>query len=309
MVVNPEVHDSGYRNGIGDRMELRDIEIFLTLAEELHFGRSAERLHVSPARVSQAIKKQERAIGAQLFERTSRQVRLTPVGEVLLQRLKPAYEGTKEALAEVINVARQSAGTLTPGVMGAQMHDMAPALTRFRARHPSAELRFREVFFSDPFGALRAGEIDAVTTWLPVREPDVTVGVVLREEPLNLMVAADHPLARQESVSMEVLGDHIVPRLKGPIPTYWETSVLPTRTPAGRPVRRGPAVTTFYEILALVAAGDAVCPVPDEGRRYNAQTDVVYLPLHDAPPVQWALIWRTDRATPLVRALAQAATD
>ncbi|MFF1916622.1 LysR family substrate-binding domain-containing protein [Streptomyces sp. NPDC058239] len=228
---------------------------------------------------------------------------------MLLQRLKPAYEGTKEALAEAINVARQSAGTLTLGVMGAQMHGMAPVLTRFRARHPSAELRFREVFFSDPFGALRAGEVDAVTTWLPVREPDLTVGVVLREEPLNLMVAADHPLARQESVSLEVLGDHIVPRLKGPIPTYWETAVLPTRTPAGRPVRRGPAVTTFYEILALVAAGDAVCPVPDEGRRYNAQTDVVYLPFYDAPPVQWALIWRTDRTTPLVRALAQAATD
>lgn len=73
----------------GGRMELRDIEIFLTLAEELHFGRSAERLHVSPARVSQAIKKQERAIGAQLFERTSHHVRMAPVGEVLLQRLKP----------------------------------------------------------------------------------------------------------------------------------------------------------------------------------------------------------------------------
>ena len=293
----------------GGRMELRDIEIFLTLAEELHFGRSAERLHVSPARVSQAIKKQERAIGAQLFERTSHHVRMTPVGEVLLQRLKPAYEGIQDAIAEVTTVDRHTAGTLTLGVMGAQMHDMAPVLTRFRARHPSVQLRFREVFFSDPFGALRAGEVDAVTTWLPVREPDLTVGVVLREEPLNLMVCADHPLARQESVSTEVLGDHIVPRLNGPIPAYWEAAVLPARTPAGRPVRRGPAVTTFNEILALVAAGDAVCTVPDEGRRYNAQTDVVYLPLHDSPPVQWALIWRTDRATPLVRALAQAATD
>ncbi|WP_392749156.1 LysR family transcriptional regulator [Streptomyces sp. LN590] len=290
-------------------MELRDIEIFLTLAEELHFGRSAERLHVSPARVSQAIKKQERAIGAQLFERTSHHVRMAPVGEVLLQRLKPAYEGIQEAMAEVTASARHSAGTLTLGVMGAQMHDMTPVLTHFRARHPSAELRFQEVFFSDPFGALRAGEVDAVTTWLPVREPDLTVGVVLREEPLNLMVAADHPLARQESVSLEVLGDHIVPRLSGPIPSYWEAAVLPARTPAGRPVRRGPAVATFNEILALVAAGDAVRTVPDEGRRYNAQTDVVYLPLHDAPPVQWALIWRTDRATPLVRALAEAATD
>lgn len=116
----------------------------------------------------------------------------------------------------------------------------------------SAELRFREVFFSNPFGALRAGEVDAVTTWLPVREPDLTVGVVLREEPLHLVVAADHPLARQESVSMEVLGDHIVPRLNGSIPSYWETAVLPARTPAGRPVRRGPAAATFHEILALV---------------------------------------------------------
>ncbi|WP_329374705.1 LysR family transcriptional regulator [Streptomyces sp. NBC_01483] len=290
-------------------MELRDIEIFLTLAEELHFGRSAERLHVSPARVSQAIKKQERVIGAQLFERTSRQVRMTPVGEVLLQRLKPAYEGIQEAIAEVTTIARHPAGTLTLGLMGPHMHDMRPVLTHFRARHPSVELRFKEVFFSDPFAALRAGEVDAVTTWLPVREPDLTVGVVLREEPLHLMVAADHPLARQESVSMEVLGDHIVPRLNGPLPAYWESAVLPARTPAGRSVRRGPAASTFYEILALVAAGDAVCTVPDEGRRYNAQPDVVFLPLHDAPPVQWALIWPTDRATPLVRALAEAATD
>lgn len=67
-------------------------------------------------------------------------------------------------MAEVATVARHSAGTLTLGGMGAQMHDMAPILTQFRARHPSAELRFREVFFSDPFGALRAGEVDAVTT-------------------------------------------------------------------------------------------------------------------------------------------------
>jgi DNA-binding transcriptional LysR family regulator len=100
---------------------------------------------------------------------------MTPLGEVLLQRLKPAYEGIQEAIAEVTANVRNSAGTLTLGVMGAQMHDMRPVLARFRARHPSVELRFKEVFFSDPFGALRSGEVDAVTTWLPVREPDLTV--------------------------------------------------------------------------------------------------------------------------------------
>jgi Bacterial regulatory helix-turn-helix protein, lysR family len=84
--VNLSVHDRK-----GEAMELRDIEIFLTLAQELHFGRTAERLHVSPARVSQAIKKQERLIGAELFTRTSRNVRLTPVGERLRADLAPVY--------------------------------------------------------------------------------------------------------------------------------------------------------------------------------------------------------------------------
>jgi DNA-binding transcriptional LysR family regulator len=290
-------------------MELRDIEIFLTLAEELHFGRSAERLKVSPARVSQAIKKQERRIGAPLFERTSRHVRMTSLGEELHRRMKPAYEGIQAAMAEVTAMARRSPSALTLGVMGAQMHEMRSVLTRFRARHPAVELQFKEVFFSDPFGALRAGEVDAAITWLPVREPDLTVGAVLREEPLHLMVAVDHPLAGQESVSMEVLGDHEVPRADGPIPAYWESTVLPACTPAGRPVPRGPAVSTFYEVLALVATGSIVCPVPDEGRRYHAQPDIVFLPIHDAPPVQWGLIWRTDRATPLVHALAEEATE
>ncbi|MGP3776055.1 LysR family transcriptional regulator [Streptomyces sp. SDT5-1] len=290
-------------------MELRDIEIFLTLAEELHFGRSAERLNVSPARVSQAIKKQERRIGALLFERTSRQVTLTPIGEELHQRLKPAYESIQTALAEVTAIARRPPAALTLGMMGAQMHEMRAVLDLFRTRHPGVELRFKEVFFSDPFSALRAGEVDAAVTWLPVCEPDLTVGVVLREEPLNLMVNASHPLARRESVSLEVLGDHVVPSVAGPVPDYWPRSVLPDRTPAGRPVRRGPAVATFYEVLALVASGEVVCTVPDEGRRYHAQPDIVYLPLRDAPPVQWGLIWRTDRATPLARALAETARE
>ncbi|MFE6972714.1 LysR family transcriptional regulator [Streptomyces sp. NPDC057682] len=290
-------------------MELRDIEIFLTVARELHFGRSAERLHVSTARVSQAIKKQERLIGARLFERTSRQVRLTPVGELLQRRLRPAYEGIQDAVTEATAFARVSVGTLTLGVMGAQTHELVPALNRFRARYPSAELRFREVFFSDPFTALRAGEVDVVTTWLPVREPDLTVGALLREEPLRLMVSAHHPLAGRESVSLEVLAEYPVPRVGNSVPAYWEAAVLPERTPSGRPVPRGPEVTTFYEVLALVATGEAVCTVPDEGRRYHALDGIVYLPVHDAPPVQWGLVWRTDRVPPLARALAGAAEE
>ena len=75
-------------------MELRDIEIFLTLAEELHFGRTAERLRVSPARITQAIKKQERQIGAPLFERTNRTVRLTSLTARSMSWISPCRLGS-----------------------------------------------------------------------------------------------------------------------------------------------------------------------------------------------------------------------
>ncbi len=96
-------------------MELRDIEIFLALAEELHFGRTAERLHVTSSRVSHAIKQQERRIGTALFERTSRTVRLTPAGEQLYQILRPAYEGIIDGIEKISVSVGESGGTLTLG--------------------------------------------------------------------------------------------------------------------------------------------------------------------------------------------------
>lgn len=101
-------------------MELRDIEIFLALAEELHFGRTAERLHITPSRVSHVIKKQERRIGAPLFERTSRTVRLTAVGERLYQTLQPAYQRIIDGVEEVTAAVGDARGTLTLGSMGPQ---------------------------------------------------------------------------------------------------------------------------------------------------------------------------------------------
>ena len=285
-------------------MELREIEIFLTLAEELHFGRTAERLHVSVSRVSQSIRKQEREIGAPLFERTSRRVELTTVGEVLRAGLRPAYVGIGDAVSAASAAARRMTGTLTLGFMGAQAHRLEPVLERFRARHPGAELRFHEVVFSDPFAALRRGDVDLLATWLPVEAPDLTVGPVLQEEPLRLMTAVDHPLAAARRADVEVLAEHAVPAVRGAPPPSWMAAVLPERTPSGREIPRGPAASTYQEILALVAAGGVICPVPDEGRRYYPWPGVVYLPLDGAPPVRWALVWRSSGSTPLVRAFA-----
>ncbi|SFR83293.1 transcriptional regulator, LysR family [Agromyces sp. CF514] len=274
-------------------MELRDIEIFLTLAEELHFGRTAERLHVSVSRVSQAIRAQETEIGAPLFTRTSRRVTLTRVGETLRSGLRPAFDGIEATIAAARAAARDDSQQLTIGLMGAQAHDLAPVLEAFRATHPLAEVRFREVFFADPFGPLRHDEVDLMINWLPVDEPDLSVGCVLREEPLNLIVSTRHPLAGRDSVSLEELGDLVVPAIAAP--DTWLAGAMPTETPSGRPIRRGSPVFTFSEVLAVVAEGGVVCPVPDEGRRYFPWPGVTYVPFHDAPPVRWALLRRTAR--------------
>ncbi|GII58261.1 LysR family transcriptional regulator [Planotetraspora thailandica] len=286
-------------------MELRDIEIFLTLAEELHFGRTAERLHVSQARVSQSIKRQERRIGATLFERTSRTVLLTPVGRRLREDLQRGYELIQAGIAAATAAGRGLSGTVRLGLMGALGPQMRGVIEAFRARHPDCDVRTLEFHFGDPFGALRGGRVDLQLLWLPVREPDLTVGPVVLTEGRLLAVPAGHPLAGRASACLDDLADQVVFGPGRGLPPYWEEAMVPLRTPGGRPVPRGPAVRTFPEALALVAAGQGVTVLNEHVARHHRHPGVVCLPIHDAPPTEWALVWRTTGESAHVRAFAQ----
>ncbi|WP_386413230.1 LysR family transcriptional regulator [Streptomyces polyrhachis] len=290
-------------------MELRDIEIFLTLAEELHFGRTAERLHISQARVSQAIAKQERRIGAALFERTSRRVTLTAIGERLHTDLDAGYRQITEGLRRAAETARGAAGTLSLGIMGPLAHDIAHVTALFRERRPHCELSFREAHFSDPFGPLRAGEVDVQLTWLPVREPDLTVGPELLVEPVALAVAPGHPLAGRPYVTLEDLGDCELMQPTAPVPDYWLRTLRPAHTPGGRPIRSGPRAATIQEAFAMVAAGLCATVVFAPVTRHYPRADIDFVPIRDAEHSRWALVWRTAHETALVRALAEAALD
>ncbi|MGN9907630.1 LysR family transcriptional regulator [Phytohabitans sp. LJ34] len=291
------------------RVELRDIEIFLTLAKELHFGRTAERLRISQARVSQSIKQQERRIGGALFERTSRSVRLTPLGERLRDRLDAGYGEIMAGIDEAAAAARGQVGTLTIGTMASGHHRIAGVLDLFRQRHPQCELRMREILPTDPFGGLRAGRVDVAMVWLPVREPDLAVGPVLHTEQLTLAVASDHPLAGREQVEMEALGDHPVVYPDGPIPEYvWEAHT-PSATPAGRPIRREIAVATLEEAFTAIASGSVVSPIGVDAAATRRRGDITFVPLTDGPILRYALVWRRTDETLLVRAFVQAATD
>ena len=223
--------------------------------------------------------------------------------------LRIGYQQILDGVARAGSAARGASGVFTLGLHGTHAHEYADIINLFRARYPNVDLRFREMHFSDPFGPVRAGEVDVATTWLPVREPDLTVGPQLRSEPVVLAVSAGHPLAGRSSVTMEDLGDWIVPQTEPWVPEYWVALLTPPHTPGGRPIRRGPKVTTFQETLAVVASGDAICPVHGESVRYYQRPGVVFVPIQDAPIGTWVLVWCAERESALVRGFAQAARD
>ncbi|GIE89836.1 LysR family transcriptional regulator [Actinoplanes regularis] len=283
-------------------MELRDIEIFLTLAEELHFGRTAERLRVSQARVSQSIKQQERRIGGALFERTSRNVRLTPLGRQLRDDLHPHFHGLHEGLQRARLAAQGSTRALRLGMVSWNYPDLQPFFDALVVRTGCA-VQVRSVEFGDPFGPLRAGDIDAAILWLPVREPDLSVGPVVYTEPIVLATSATHPLTRQETVSYEDLADCVV--MGGCSPDYWREALVPSHTPSGRLIPIGPSVTNGQQMLPILASGEAVSPAHAHGRYYANAPGITYLPIRDAPPARFALIWRTAAETQLIRTFAE----
>ncbi|GII34313.1 LysR family transcriptional regulator [Planotetraspora mira] len=289
-------------------MELRDIEIFLTLAEELHFGRTAERLRVSPARITQAIKKQERQIGAPLFDRTSRTVRLTPLGRQLCDDLWPVYSGLQDGMRRAKLAAQGVTAVLRVGMIPLNAHELRPYWDTFRTRHPQWKLQIQHAPFIDPFAGLRRGDLDILICWMPVEEPDLTVGPVLFADPRVVAVAADHELTRRTSVSLEMLADF--QHSDGPsIPDYWADSFCPFYTRKGRPIERGPLVRNTEEIFTLTSTGELVNLFPAHMTRYWNRPDIAYLPVSDIDALPYALVWRTETENERIRALAQVAAD
>jgi DNA-binding transcriptional LysR family regulator len=290
-------------------MELRDIEIFLTLCEELHFGRTAARLHLTQARVSQSIKQQERRIGGPLFERTSRNVRLTALGEQLRDDLQPSFHALRRGVRRAQETARGITGRLRVGMINYNAHELRLFGDAFRTLHPQWDVRVRHNHFIEPFEPLRAGQVDVLVTWLPVEEPDLTAGPVIFTEPNLLIVASDHPLTRRATVSLEDLGDFPVTDPIKPVPDVWENAYQPFETPRGRPIPRGVSVTTWEDTMTYVAAGELVSFSGAHAARFSARPDVVYLPLAEEPTLNWGLVWRTDAEDDLIRAFVQVVRD
>lgn len=282
-------------------MERYEIETFLALAEELHFTRTAERLLVSPGRVSQTIKQVERRLGGALFERSSHHVALTPVGEQLYAELLPAHRAMRRAVQNAAAACTGISGVLRVGFTTPWAGALfLRAVEAFHSRHPRCTVKLQELTYNAALPALRDDDVDLVVTVLPVDDPAIIVGPVVFSEPRALVVPAGHPLAAQEAVSLEDLA--ALPLIMaGGMSRAWLDAHFLRRTPQGRPVRQGPIAGGWQEVLTLVGAGKGASVAPVRAELYHARPDVVYLAIEDVPPFDYALLWRDAGDTPRLR--------
>lgn len=283
-------------------MERDELECFLILAEELHFGRTATRMRLSRARVSQLVQRLERRLGAPLFERTSRTVLLTELGARFREDVEPHHRALERALARTAAAARGIGGTLRVGFADSLTGEIAiRAVDDLRAAYPELAVEICETSFTDPFTRLRDRYYDVQLMELPVREDDLAKGPTLLTEARVLAVATGDPLASRPWLTMDDLAETALLQVEGDVPEYRRP---PGRTPEGRPIPAGPGITSLQEGLMLVAAGKGALLTGAHTAAHQPRPGIVYLQILDAPPVRYGLTWRADEQSAAVEAFA-----
>jgi DNA-binding transcriptional LysR family regulator len=276
-------------------MELRTLRYFVAVAEELHFGRAATRLHMTQPPLSRAIRQLETDLGAALLRRSPAGVTLTPAGTALYGEARTLLEHADRTRARVAAAAGDQ--TLTIGTLVDSVQLAGDRLAAaFRARHPEAGVRIREADFTDPTSGLRAGLVDVAVTRAPFDDAGITTRV-LRTDPIGVVLRTDDPLAARATLRLADLAGRRWFRLpEGTDPVwraYW--------TVAG-PAGDGPVVRTVQECVQAVLWNGTVGLAPLD---HALTGGVTLVPLADMPPSRLVLAWRSADAGPLVRSFVE----
>jgi DNA-binding transcriptional LysR family regulator len=287
-------------------MELREIEAFLAVAEELHFGRAASRLYRSQARVSQLVRSLEGRVGARLFERSSRRVALTPLGSSLAAELRTPHEQLRDAVQRARLAATRVGGLLRVGFYSVLIGNLlSSGLQRFQRQHREATVSLIGLPWNDLLGPLRRDEIDVLAAWVPLGAPDLVQGPVICWQDRVLIVAADHVLAGRRAATLEDVADHGAYELVPPFPEPLRSAVLPPATPCGRPIDRQP-VTSFTHVLTLLPHSRRVHASVVAAQQLLDRPGLAFVPIPDLPPLAAGLVWRSAAETATILAFAEA---
>lgn len=261
-------------------MELRHLRYFVVLAEELHFGRAARRLAISQPPLSVAIRQLEESVGARLFERNSKEVRLTPAGGVLQISARLLLRQAEEAALEARDVSQGSAGRLRIGFVGAMLYRGLPqALAKFQAKHPAVRITLAELNSGEQIAELLHDRLDVGFVHTS-RMPAELSHALLVSEPFVACLPVGHRLARRRKVATASLRDEpFVLFSRNASPDYHER-ILSICADAGfRPEVRH-EVRHWLSVVSLVSQGMGVALVPS-ALRHAALRGAVFRPLEE----------------------------
>jgi LysR family transcriptional regulator, benzoate and cis,cis-muconate-responsive activator of ben and cat genes len=273
-------------------VDLRQIDCFLAVATDLHFGKAAERLSLAQSSVSEAIRSLEHEVGGQLFVRTSRRVQLTQLGAKLRLGVEPAALVLRATLEDCRKSALGQANRLRIGFLGGGLYELTLPFVRHLKSKFHIDVEWVELSLLDQFEAVATGKVDAAFCRLPLSHDGLVQCTVLFEDKRKLVVPADHRLARRSLIGPEELAQETLPTLPDDHQLgAWAAVHFPDLTPSGRPIAKGPVVTTVRECLAVVESGEAVCIFNGRAEHYYSNPGIKYIEL-DVPPVETALVRR-----------------
>ncbi len=245
-------------------MELRHLRYFRAVAEELHFGHAAERLHIAQPPLSQQIRQLERELGISLLVRSTRKVELTPAGAAYLKRAVAILDAVDDATEQAQRIAEGVEGHLAIGCVGSATYSLLPRLVRaLREALPGVDVSVRgEMLAPAQVTALLAGEIDLALLRPPVEQPGLLVETVRRDR-LLVALPEGHQLASNDELSVGDLRDEEFVAHAGRGRSVMNSLVTAICADAGFVPRIRHQVEETSTLVTLVAAGLGVAVVPE----------------------------------------------
>ncbi|MCX2963536.1 LysR substrate-binding domain-containing protein [Gordonia aquimaris] len=280
-------------------MELRHLRYFRVLADELHFGRAAARLHISQPPLTAHIKDLEREVGARLFDRTTRRVELTGAGAVFAERVELLLADLDDAVAEVRDHAAGRRGRIRVGfVSSASGTVLPPGLRIFREIHPDVRVDLSPLTTREQLDALAAGSLDVGLIRSGGADPGLTVESLFAE-PMVAVLPVEHALCSRELIDVDDLVDERLILFPSDLmPAYVAQIWALFGTVGSEPLVVQEAIH-HETVVGLVSAGVGISILPASVERFRP-SDVVIRPIADAPMTALLIARRADDANPAV---------
>jgi DNA-binding transcriptional LysR family regulator len=284
------------------------LRCFVTVAEEMHFGRAAERMNMSQGPFSRQVQILERILDVQLLERTSRSVKLTPAGQSFLPEARHILQLLDNATLLAKRIALGKTGSLKIGFTAMTAVGSLPRLVAgFRDAFPHAELILQEANSADQLRKLHSSEIDIAIVRPPL-PPTALQSLCLSTESLIAAIPASHALSEKSKLNLrDFAGEPFISYL--PYEAYYLCTVVgDLLAKAGVAPNTVQKLTQVHAVMALVHAGIGVSIVPEGARRFNF-SNVVLRPIEDIEPkpLELFMVWRADNLNPLVPKMAELA--